>query len=248
MRRLKYRFADIAGTCTAKFKHYRFADCSRLLMFHGVGDDVDADHDLYCHSPKQFVDQISAISHWAAANGVSYGSFTPDSRGHICLTFDDGYASLHTFVAPYLLENGIPFHIFIPVKCLTEEPSLHLSLNQLCELAKEPLIGIGAHGYSHQSLLHLSARHLHDELMSSRSELQSVSGRTITTMSYPFGEHDQRVNEAARTAGFTLAATSKSGLFDRTTDFLQVPRTDIWAMDSPRTVVSKLQGGWDWIL
>jgi peptidoglycan/xylan/chitin deacetylase (PgdA/CDA1 family) len=248
MRKLKYRLAVAAEKCASLLARRQIATGTRVLMFHGVGDNVDADHDLYNHSPDHFFVQISAIADWVRRTGTSFVRFESEQSGGVCLTFDDGYSSLHHTVAPYLIDRKIPFHIFVPPACSHELETLHLSHNQLRSLATESLIGIGAHGYRHRDLTEFDDSDLADELARSRSELSRITGTQISTMSYPFGQHDERVRKAVRQAGFTLAATSAPGSFTTTTDLLQVPRIDIWALDSPQTVINKIVGGWDWLL
>lgn len=248
MRKLKYRFAVAAGACTAVFAKHDISNGVRVLMFHGVGDNVDADHDLYNHSPDHFFAQISAITEWVKCAETSFVHLTTEQSSGVCLTFDDGYSSLYHTVAPHLVDRKIPFHIFVPSACSHERETLHLSHNQLRSLTSESLIGIGAHGYRHRDLTELNDRELVDELVRSRSELSQITNREIDTMSYPFGQHDERVQKAVQQAGFALAATSAPGSFTTTTDLLQVPRIDIWALDSPQTVINKIVGGWDWLL
>ena len=248
MRKLKYRLAVAAGACSAVFTKRDISNGVRVLMFHGVGDNVDADHDLYNHSPEHFFAQISAIANWVRCTQTSFVHFAAEHSGGVCLTFDDGYSSLYHTVAPHLIDRKIPFHIFVPPACSHELETLHLSHNQLRSLASESIVGIGAHGYRHRDLTKLDDDELINELVQSRNELSRLIGSEIGTMSYPFGQHDERVRRAVQQAGFTLAATSTPGRFTKTTDVLQVPRTDIWALDSPRTVINKLEGGWDWFL
>jgi len=248
MRKLKYRLAVAAGSCASLLTRRQHTAGVRVLMFHGVGDDVDADHDLYNHSADQFFAQVSAITDWVQRTQTSIVPLSKEHFSGVSLTFDDGYSSLYHTIAPHLIERNIPFHIFVPPACSHEMETLHLSHNQLRSLASESMIGIGAHGYHHRSLTKLDDNELINELVQSRSELSRITGSEVETMSYPFGQHDERVRRAVRQAGFTLAATSTPGWMTSTSDLLQVPRIDIWALDSPRTVISKLQGGWDWLL
>ncbi len=248
MRRIKYRLADTAGYVLGFPGSVRQPRGVRVLMFHGVDDDVDADHELYNHSIDRFCSHILAVSDWLSDHGQTFVALHDTSTSGICLTFDDGYASIARTVCPFLIDRGIPFHVFVPVELCDMQSGLHLSRAQIRDLATEPLVGIGSHGYSHVPLAGLAATKLRHELTRSRGELEELTGREITSMSYPFGSFGDEVCHAVREAGFTRAATSQPGILDSATDLLRIPRTDIWAMDSNRTVINKIRGGWDLLL
>lgn len=248
MRQLKYRLADTVGYVLGFARSVRPPSGVRVLMFHGVGDDVDADHQLYNHTFNRFCSQILAISEWLLISGQTFVKFDHAEKSGICLTFDDGYSSIARTVGPFLINLGIPFHIFVPVSLCGAQSGLHLSRGQIRDLASEPLVGIGSHGYSHVPLGNLPEAELQNQLMKSRGELEEITGRVISTISYPFGSFSDEVCFAVRETGFTRAATSRPGMFNSETDLLRVPRTDIWAMDSNRTVINKICGGWDLLL
>lgn len=248
MRHLKYRLASALGSIIGYTKTIREPHGIRVLMFHGVGDDVTAKHQLYNHAPDHFRSQILAVSEWLSEHNQRFVAFDDTPKGGVCLTFDDGYSSIVRTVAPFLLGLGIPFHIFVPINLCRVNQGLHLTQSQIRDLASEPLVGIGSHGYSHVPLNQLSNDELRQELTRSRYELEELTGRTISTISYPFGSFSPEVCRAVHDTGYIRAATSQPGLLKPTTNLLQIPRTDIWAMDSNRTVINKIRGGWDLFL
>jgi peptidoglycan/xylan/chitin deacetylase (PgdA/CDA1 family) len=147
-----------------------------------------------------------------------------------------------------LVKHGIPFHVFVPVGLVNETRQLQLSTNDIRTLSTNPLIGFGAHGLLHRSLTSLNDDELKRELSTSRTVLSELTECEVQSMSYPFGDHDDRVRNAARNMGFALAGTSSPGTCHKLVDPMQIPRIDIWAMDSPRDVLNKLRGAWDWLL
>ena len=249
MRRNKHRLARALASVVAPLTTRSDHSSRRVLMFHGVDDvNVDADHDLYNHSREAFIAHIDALEQWADRHQLPFVAFDGNNEPGLCLTFDDGYASIASMVAPLLIERSIPFHVFIPVGLVTDERGTHLSNSDISALATEPLIGFGAHGLTHRPLTEFVDDQLRHELLESRRRLSALTQRDIITMSYPFGQHDERVRGAVHGAGFRLAGTSSPGPDNLGGDPLQIPRTDIWAMDSARDAVLKARGAWDWLL
>jgi hypothetical protein len=66
-------------------------------------------------------------------------------------------------------------------------------------------------------------------------------------MSYPHGSVDQRVRNAAQSAGYKTALTSKPGANFNKVDNLMLKRTDIWSIDDMKVFRQKVNGHWDWM-
>lgn len=131
----------------------------------------------------------------------------------IVMTFDDGFDSFHTAALPLLQEHGYKVTVFPVAGYLgrpstwdTLPPQTHLTKEQLREIAG---LGheIGSHTVTHANLTLLCDADLRDELSRSKSILEDITGKPITSLSFPFGQWNSRVWNAAREAGYT-AATS----------------------------------------
>jgi peptidoglycan/xylan/chitin deacetylase (PgdA/CDA1 family) len=83
---------------------------------------------------------------------------------------------------------------------------VHLTKEQIREIAD---LGheIGSHTVTHANLTLLCDADLRDELSRSKSILEDVTGKPVTSLSFPFGQWNNRVWNAACSAGYT-AATS----------------------------------------
>jgi peptidoglycan/xylan/chitin deacetylase (PgdA/CDA1 family) len=88
-----------------------------------------------------------------------------------------------------------------------------ISVAELCEMV-EGGISVGSHGRSHDSFLHLTREDLLAELTESKRVLESVTGRPVTWLAYPYGEFSQTAMETARGAGYRGAVTTIEGLND----------------------------------
>ena len=89
-----------------------------------------------------------------------------------------------------------------------------LSWNNLCELAKDPLVTIGAHTVSHPVLSALSSEKVRAEMLDSQKRIESRIGLPVTHFCYPFGSRKEagvREFEIARNIGFKTATTTRWG-------------------------------------
>lgn len=69
-------------------------------------------------------------------------------------------------------------------------------------------IEIGSHGCSHRILTHLPDEEVRQELMNSKTKLDQVLGRPVTSFSYPNGDYDKYVMATVAQAGYGCAVTT----------------------------------------
>jgi len=149
-------------------------------------------------------------------------------RTQLTLTFDDGYASWHTAVAPLLAERSVPAVFFVSSGVVglrgkeardfarnrlrrSQELSL-ISLDRLRDLAQHALFDVGGHTLTHADLGRIGDRStLHNEIAGDRARLEDWLGRSVRWFSYPFGTPANVsplarsvVEEVGMSAAFTL--------------------------------------------
>ena len=218
-----------------------------MLTYHSVGNHVDGDiNAIYNMSRSEFEEHVVTIVRFSAAHSLPLVPFGSDATNGIAITFDDGYVDVLETVAPILSRHQIPFHIFITPTKLTSGDPRYLTAQQLEELALNPLVSVGAHGFEHRPLTKMTTGDAERDLRRSRDALHEILQHDVSTMSYPFGLVNQDVRDAASRAGFTKAACSKWGFNHQDTDPLMLRRIDMWARDRHSTVVDKLSGNWNW--
>lgn len=86
---------------------------------------------------------------------------------------------------------------------------------------------IGAHTVTHPLLPGLSASQLRHELVESKALLEAWTGSSVRTLCYPNGDHDDRVVNATKQAGYDYAVTISPGLHRRDGDPYRIARRDI---------------------
>ena len=119
---------------------------------------------------------------------------------------------------------------------------------EIKELSALPGVTVGVHGVTHQRLTKLSSQQVRDELAQSRDWLEQLTGRSVTSMSYPHGDFNPEVSEIAKSCGFETAACSRIGTFTDICQAFAIPRIDIWAFDKRRAFLQKTLGSWDRLL
>ncbi len=218
----------------------------RILMYHAVGSRLP--HDSYGISirPERFERHMVLLA-TADACVVSLGERGASTAGlRVAVTFDDGYSdNLHT-AAPILARHGIPFTVFVSTAFVDEPDARYLSRPELRDLAEVPGATIGSHGATHVPLTTCDDAALWNELHDSRCYLEDILGKAVTVLSYPHGDVDARVREAAERAGYLVGACSHGDINADTRDPLLLGRTEIVASDSTRIFLQKLRGAWDW--
>jgi peptidoglycan/xylan/chitin deacetylase (PgdA/CDA1 family) len=166
--------------------------------------------------------------------------------GSIAITADDGYASQHRHLRPFLRELGIPWAVFVLAGMLGkrndwDHPWIslrdwHLTPDDVRQLAGEG-VTIGSHGMTHVNMTALSDVVLEEELARSRELLRRLSGQAVDAVAFPWGLSDERVAGAARRAGYRLGfgadvgrATGDAAVRAAASSYL-IPRLGLYSPD-----------------
>jgi peptidoglycan/xylan/chitin deacetylase (PgdA/CDA1 family) len=196
----------------------------------------------------------------AGFRGVTFSEAVHGSGGgkRLAVTFDDSYRSMFEHAYPVLSRLGVPGTAFIPTEhggdgsprswgSITrwlggdwERELAGASWEQLKQLAAAGW-EIGSHSRTHVRLPELDDPALAEELEGSRADCEERVGIPCNSIAYPYGDHDGRVVEAARAAGYTAGATV-SGLLDAAgvqADPLRCPRLGITRSDGTLRLLTK---------
>jgi GT2 family glycosyltransferase/peptidoglycan/xylan/chitin deacetylase (PgdA/CDA1 family) len=219
-----------------------------VLAYHAVadlGDDpVLAEYGV---PPERLAAQLDAL----AAHGWSFvdldtvlaafaGRATLPPRAAL-VSFDDCYLDLLDAGCPVLAERGIPALAFA-VAGLTggaNEWDRSLGAGELRLLDAEGLrelssrgVEIGSHALTHRPLTRLEPDEVATELTESAARLEAMGLPRPRALSYPHGECDPAIEEAAREAGYLAAFTVTPGLAEPGRGRWALPRIEVLASDS----------------
>jgi peptidoglycan/xylan/chitin deacetylase (PgdA/CDA1 family) len=223
-------------------------------MYHSVRDGELYDKSLdpngiFTVKPKMFKTQVEQLKYGNLYKLASLScglGLLGSNREIVAITFDDGYKDNLYFVAPLLVESGIPFTVFVTTDLSKNNKKDILQPLEIRELSKMPGVEIGSHGVTHRRLKELDDTELIDELITSKKYLEDIIGKEVTSMSYPHGSFDKRVQRAVGGVGYKIAANSYFSLNNISSNHYSFARTSIWSDDTIRTFSQKLCGGWDW--
>lgn len=170
------------------------------------------------------------------------------ARVHV--TFDDAFRGIAS-VLPQLRDLGVPVTVFVCSGYADRDgeplliPELEsddpedleglrtMSWHELRALAAEG-VAVGSHTVTHPHLTRLEDAELARELQESKQRIGDELGRPCPLLSYPYGEHDERVRAAARDAGYEAAFA----LTDAGEPPFAIPRLDLYRRHSVlRTLV-----------
>lgn len=187
----------------------------------------------------------------AAVEGLRAGTL-PERA--VALTFDDGYASVVEQAWPILGDRGLPATLFAVTGYLTgdrrfswdrHEPAHERHrLARADELAAAAADGldVGSHTVTHSWLPDLDHDGVRRELVESRTTLEALLDRPVTSLAYPSGGWTRRVRAAAVEAGYRTAITVDRGLNTRRTPALSLRRA--FAPDDPQDLRLLLDGAY----
>jgi peptidoglycan/xylan/chitin deacetylase (PgdA/CDA1 family) len=186
------------------------------------------------------------------------------SRTNIAITFDDGFVDLIDSVLPILRELHIPATVFLPSGCigLSSEEAKHfyrecmhvevdraLTRREVGELAQEPLIEIGSHSRTHRDLGCLKDEQaLREETVGSRRDLEEISGSSVISFAYPFGDvfnYSPAAIEVLRQENFSSAFTIVPGFNYVSSDRYQLHRDSLPPDMSNLLFYAWLDGSYD---
>ena len=160
------------------------------------------------------------------------------------VTFDDAYTNIASAV-PILERLGVPGTIFacsgyavdgrpLDVPELAGDAAAQprhmatMTWNDLRGLAERGF-EVGSHTVTHPHLPSLEDGDLDRELRDSRARCEDELGRPCSLLAYPYGDHDERVQAAARRAGYEAAFALRAGS-DQGNQFA-LPRIDLYRID-----------------
>lgn len=156
-----------------------------------------------------------------------------DASRSVVITFDDGYADNLQYAAPILAHQGFSSTCYVVSnyigsyntwdaetlrvrKPLMRDSQLQSWLNYGME--------IGSHSRSHPRLDLLTSEEQLVEIVASRDQLRSITGREIDHFCYPYGRFDATTAALVKQAGYRSATSTIPGLARASSDVFRLPR------------------------
>jgi len=225
-----------------------------VLVYHNVakfGTDVGP-YSLTVDHLRAHVDALFDEG-WQSGFVRDIPAHGPFDGATIYLTFDDAYESYGDLAVPALAERGAKSTVFVPTAYLGRRASwpenggcseFRVMNTHAVEDLDPAAVEIGSHGHHHLQLDLLAPGQLRQELRTSRAVLEDELGRTVTSLSYPFGYHNGRVRTETRSAGYTRACEMGLGLHRaRPGSELRIRRLHMTPSIGPAQLLEMLHSG-----
>jgi peptidoglycan/xylan/chitin deacetylase (PgdA/CDA1 family) len=198
-----------------------------ILMYHVIGRrPAGAPYPQLWVTPRAFRAQLRGLARRGyeattltrAMAAWRHGGAVP--RHPVVLSFDDGYRSDATVVAPLLRRRGWPGVLDLAIRNTGPGGLSLASLRHLVRSGWE----IDSHSVHHPDLTTLAPRPLRAELVGSQRWIRRRLGVRARFFCYPAGRFDPAVVSAVRAAGYAGATSERRGRADRRSNPDALPR------------------------
>lgn len=136
----------------------------------------------------------------------------------VTLSFDDSWISQYTVALPIMQTAGIKGTFYMTTEPIIEGWDDFMTVAQVKDIATKGH-EIAGHTITHPNLTQLSQVDVLREIVDSKSYLEGMTGKTVTTLAYPYGEFNSTTKTLAKSAGYlTARGVDEDSLNIATTD------------------------------
>jgi peptidoglycan/xylan/chitin deacetylase (PgdA/CDA1 family)/GT2 family glycosyltransferase len=212
-----------------------------ILMYHRVAPHGAERTSRWRVTPDEFESQLK----WMREAGFYSTSFedwhgyaeskTPMPGRAVIVTFDDGYDDFHHYAWPLLERYGFSAYVFLVADCIGQTNRWDADLGESLPLMswrkirylQKRGIRFGSHTCTHPLLTGLDHAQVVSELARSVATLTKGLGQPVTSLAYPFGDHDAITAHFAGACGMNFAVTCRSAAACFTDSMLMLPRIEV---------------------
>ncbi len=195
-----------------------------IIMFHYVEPapaDPESMRAQLGVTPEELESQVKALSEAgftfytvSDAPALMARRLEPAQK-RVILTFDDGYEDFYLNALPILQKYNAKATLFVVTGFLGKPE--YLSVDQLKEVAKSPLVEIASHTVSHPDLETLNEEQQRHEIVDSKTDLEAIIGRPVWTFAYPLGHFDE-TSEALAAQTYIASVAIRGGRTQKPAD------------------------------
>ncbi len=229
-----------------------------ILNYHKI--TAKKDIGITSRHPRDFEKDLRLLHHFGYTS-ITFEQYFNESvlpSKPVILTFDDGYASVLTDALPIMQKFGFRGVIFMPVNYIgkTNDWDVQFGKKVFRHLDREEIrilseagFELGSHGLTHQPLPAMSAGRIKKELAESKHILETITGKSVFSICYPFGRFNIPVLRAARESGYRAGVASMYWkALSNGYSSLALRRFNVYRFDSQHTLREKLCLPWNSLL
>jgi len=158
----------------------------------------------------------------------------------VVITFDDGYIDNYENAYP-ILKNHNMIATFFVITGLLWTPG-RLDPSCIVEMSQNGM-SFGSHTVTHRSLGTLTWGEIHNELLVSKTVLESVLGKTVNAIAYPQGSYNENVITLAKNLGYITGFSVLEGSCYKDSPDFELRRIPIFKYDNSIVSVMGNRGG-----
>lgn len=188
------------------------------------------------------------------ANKSSIERLNPNKR-YFMLTVDDGFVDNYELMLPLLKKYDFKAVVYVvtgetynrwdvEASENPDKPFPLMNSEQIKAMAESGFIEIGGHTLTHPFLSKLSYPEQKREIEQNKCELESITGKPLTSFAYPYGDLDDNSKVIARELGFEFAVATNSGPLAFHQDLYQIRRIAIFPKTSALGLWRKVRGNY----
>lgn len=126
------------------------------------------------------------------------------TEGMVTFSFDDSWASQYANALPILQSAGIKGTFYLTTEPVLGGWSGYMTPTQIVDIGNKGH-EIAGHTVTHPHLPALSSSQITSEIVNSKTYLQNLTGKSVTTFAYPYGEFNATAKSLVQTSGYTSA-------------------------------------------
>ncbi len=198
-----------------------------IFAYFAIGDDSNPNTSL---QSGQFMDQMDVLAQGGYTvkklpdiiSSFQKGKSLPEKT--VAITFDGADKSVLDKAAPYLIENDIPFTIFVPAARVEADKPPYMNWDSLRALKKTGLVTFGLHPADYSRLASAGEEDIRRQINNSIALMRERLGIETKLIAYPFGEYNEKFKHVVKSMGFDAAFGQQSGVAYSGDDLFALPR------------------------
>jgi peptidoglycan/xylan/chitin deacetylase (PgdA/CDA1 family) len=222
-----------------------------ILLYHRLGpvspDEMTVTTPVFEAQLKLIQERGYKVIPLAALVAALGDSAVPIPERAVVLTADDGHRTVYSDMFPLIQRLKIPVTLFIYPSAISNA-DYAMTWAQLAEMKASGLVDIQSHTFWHPNF-NVDRKRLapaayekfaQDQLVKSKAVLEQRLGGKVDLLAWPFGIHDDQLEQWAQAAGYVAAFTIERRPVTRSDKIMALPRFIVTNLDRGERYVSLL--------
>jgi peptidoglycan/xylan/chitin deacetylase (PgdA/CDA1 family) len=213
-------------------------------------------HSVFANKRGRFARQLDSLRQVRVVP-ANWSGVAEDRRPLLAITFDDAFQSVIDNALPELAARGMACTIFAPSTALGGRPQWEMESDgdrtetvidaETLRGLPGALVAIGSHSASHPHLSRIPIEAARAEIAESKIALEALTGQLVDQFAFPYGDYDDAVVEACRSAGYEFVYSISPAPVDPGGNAFVRGRVSVDPGDGPLEFYLKSRGAFAWM-